>query len=250
MRYGEARIFKMADLTPGDRLRFLRTQAGLNQKELSKKTGVGQSSISDFENNVKIMAADKLATIAKALNSTSEYIIFGGSNAKLVEDKQLAVWEDGDEIPANMVAIKYYDDVHVSAGYGYMNETPQAPKQLWFRRDSLDAYNVSIKDSEAVVVQGESMYPEFSDGQVIAVDRSATKIFDGEIYAFQVGEDTKVKFLFNWNEQGEGGFKAVSRNEDKVRFPDEFYSPARIESEGIYVIGQYWWKSQLKRIRR
>ncbi len=56
--------------------------------------------------------------------------------------------------------------------------------------------------------------------------------------------------LFEWNEQGRGGFKAVSRNTDKVKYPDEYYSPARIEAENVQIIGQYWWKSEGRKVRR
>jgi phage repressor protein C with HTH and peptisase S24 domain len=93
------------------------------------------------------------------------------------------------------------------------------------------------------------MFPKLKDGQAISIDMSATTIFDGEIYAFQVGDDTKIKYLSNWNDEGKGGFKAVSANPDKTQYPDEYYSPQRIESEGM-LIGQYWWKQVVKRIRR
>ena len=59
-----------------------------------------------------------------------------------------------------------------------------------------------------------------------------------------------MKYLFNWNEMGLGGFKAVSRNDDKVRYPDEYYSPDRIKSENVQIHGQYWWKSETRKIRR
>ena len=68
--------------TPGDRLRKARLEKKLNQKQLSKKTGVGQSSISDFENGKKSMAAESLHSIAVELGVTSEWILTGASASK------------------------------------------------------------------------------------------------------------------------------------------------------------------------
>ncbi|ELA08582.1 transcriptional regulator [Moraxella macacae 0408225] len=56
-----------------------------------------------------------------------------------------------------------------------------------------------------------------SDGQVIAIDTSARRIFDGEIYAFRKNDEIKVKYLFKTND----GFKAISRNDDKLRYPHQ-----------------------------
>lgn len=239
----------MTELSPGDRLRQLRRKANLTQPELAEKAKVGQSSISDFENNKKSMSAESLASVAKVLKSTTEYIIYGGSNAYVV-DKKINTWTDGDSLPEGVVAIKFYKGVHVSAGDGYSNEQYQQPEFLWFKQETLNECNVDPKSSSVIIVQGDSMWPELTDRQAISVDESARKIFDGEIYAFRVGDDIKVKYLFRWNEKGEGGFKAVSRNEDKVRYPDEYYSPARIEAENVEIIGQYWWKSETRRVRR
>lgn len=239
----------MSELTAGDRLRQLRVAAGLNQKQLAMKSGVGQSSISDFENNKKSMSAEFLASIAKVLKTSSEYIIFGGSNATLT-NKDVSGWEDGDEVPDQVVAIEFYRDVYASAGNGYLNGQVEQPQYIWFRIDSLQENNVNPSAAKVVTVRGDSMSPELTDGQAISVDTSATRIYDGEIYAFLVGDDMKVKILFNWNDEGMGGFKAVSRNEDKVRYPDEYYSPERIKNENVSIYGQFWWKSQTKKIRR
>lgn len=90
------------------------------------------------------------------------------------------------------------------------------------------------------------MLPELTDGQVIAIDTSATRIFDGEIYAFRKGDEIKVKYLFKTHD----GFKAISRNDDKLRYPDEIYTTSNIENENIEILGQFWWKSETRRIKR
>lgn len=241
--------------TYSDRINERMVELSIKAPAIQKATGAGRSTVWGWCNNVSEPTGDRLIDLAKCLKTTTEWIIKGTgikdaeSNAS-VKSHIISEWQDGDELPDGVVAIEFFEGVKVSAGNGYLNQHNEQAKHLWFRKETLAECNVNPLSAKAVVVQGDSMWPELTDNQVISVDRSATRIFDGEIYAFLVGTEIKVKYLFRWNEQGEGGFKAVSRNEDKVRYPDEFYSPSAIESEGIEIIGQYWWKSETRRIRR
>jgi phage repressor protein C with HTH and peptisase S24 domain len=78
------------------------------------------------------------------------------------------------------------------------------------------------------------MFPKLKDGQAISIDMSARTIFDGEIYAFQVGDDTKIKYLLTGMTKGKVDSKLYQQTTDKTQYPDEYYSPQRIESEGIF----------------
>lgn len=167
------------------------------------------------------------------------------SNAQFL-DKVIDVWCDGDKAPNDMIPISYLRGIVGSMGNGYINDEPQKELKLWFRKETIEECNVNPKYAKAIVVAGESMLPELTAGQVIAIDTSATRIFDGEIYAFLRGDELKVKYLFKHGD----GFKAVSRNDDKLRFPDEIYSAQDIENENIKILGQFWWKSETRKIRR
>lgn len=164
----------------------------------------------------------------------------------ILSDKQIEVWTDGDTPPDGMIAIDFLPNITASLGHGYINEEFTEKTQLWFSEQTLRKCNVNPKYAQAIHVAGDSMLPELSDGQVIAIDTSATRIFDGEIYAFRKGDEIKVKYLFKTND----GFKAISRNDDKLRYPDEFYTTTDIENENIEILGQFWWKSETRRIKR
>lgn len=195
---------------------------------------------------------DTLDDLAKLLEKDVGWLLSGDDfkrNAEIT-NKEVSLWSEGDELPVGYIAIDFYNEITVSAGNGYMNQEQAAPLKLWFREDTLRECNVNPYLAKVVVVRGDSMHPEINDGQAISVDTSAIRIYDGEIYAFLVGDEMRVKYLFNWSDEGVGGFKAVSRNEDKVRYPDEYYSPARINAEQVEVYGQYWWKSETRKIRR
>lgn len=240
--------------TLGTRLKQLRKDNRLTQQQLADAIGVSKTSVIYWEKDENLPKHESLMALTKVLKTTSQWLLSGvpipeKSNADIAQ-MEVGIYQDGDPVPEGYVAIDYYDDVYVSAGNGYLNLEKPSNNKMLFPIDLIKECNVEPATTKVIHVRGESMFPKLKDGQAISIDMSARTIYDGEIYAFQVGDDTKIKYLFNWNEQGKGGFKAVSANSDKNQFPDEYYSPDQIESEGISVLGQYWWKQVVKRIRR
>lgn len=214
-----------------------------------KKGKIGRDTLKSLAQATGVNSGWLLDGEGEMLSSASHQNSHEKSNASL-SNIEVEVYEEGDPVPEGYVAIDYYEDVFVSAGCGYLNLEEPSTKKMLFPTNLIKECNVQPASTKVIHVRGESMFPKLKDGQAISVDMSAKTIYDGEIYAFQVGDDTKIKYLFNWNEQGKGGFKAVSANSDKNQFPDEYYSPTRIESEDVSIIGQYWWKQVVKRIRR
>lgn len=233
----------------------LRINASLKEKKMSwsaAAVAIGLSPQAPTKWKKGQIGRDTLDALATLLEKDVGWLLSGDESKRNAEisNKQVSLWSEGDELPIGYIAIDFYNEVSVSAGCGYMNQEQRNPLKLWFREETLRDCNVNPSTAKVVTVRGDSMFPELSDGQSIAVDLSATRIYDGEIYAFLVGDDMKVKYLFNWSAEGIGGFKAVSRNDDKVRYPDEHYSPERIKDENINIYGQYWWKSETRKIRR
>ena len=58
-----------------NRLRKLRKIAGLTQMELAKKSGVPRVSIQRYETGKTVPSVDRIATIAKTLNTTVDSIV-------------------------------------------------------------------------------------------------------------------------------------------------------------------------------
>ena len=240
--------------TLGSRLKALRRQRNLTQQKIADALGVSKTSVIYWEKDENVPKHESLTALAKTLGTTTEWLLDGvavpeKSNADIAK-MEVGIYQAGDPVPDGYVAIDYYDDVFVSAGNGYLNLEKPSNNKMLFPVDLIKECNVEPATTKVIHVRGESMFPKLKDGQAISIDMSARTIYDGEIYAFQVGDDTKIKYLFNWSDEGKGGFKAVSANPDKNQFPDEYYSPSRIESEGITILGQYWWKQVVKRIRR
>ncbi|EOR08634.1 hypothetical protein F896_01160 [Acinetobacter genomosp. 15BJ] len=237
------------------RIKSALDHAGLSWSGAAVKIGYSAQAATNWKNGK--IGRDTLKKLAALTGVNSGWLLDGSgvmlepekSNAE-VSEMQVITYSYDDPVPDGYVAIDYYDDVYVSAGNGYLNLQSPSTKKMLFPAELVRECNVQPSSTKVIHVRGESMFPKLKDGQAISVDMSATTIFDGEIYAFQVGDDTKIKYLSNWNEEGKGGFKATSANPDKNQYPDEYYSPKRIEAEGIFIIGQYWWKQVVKRIRR
>ena len=240
--------------TLGVRLKQLRKENKVTQQQLADAIGVSKTSVIYWEKDENMPKHESLMALAKTLKTTPQWLLDGvavpeKSNADIAT-MEVGIYKNGDPVPDGYIAIDYYDDVFVSAGNGYLNLEKPSNNKMLFPVDLIRECNVEPSTTKVIHVRGESMFPKLKDGQAISIDMSARTIYDGEIYAFQVGDDTKIKYLFNWNNEGKGGFKAVSANSDKNQFPDEYYSPDRIESEGVSILGQYWWKQVVKRIRR
>lgn len=236
-----------------DRLKQSRKNAKLTQNEVIERIdGLTQSAYSQLENG-KVKSSGKIVELANLFGVNSTWLATGQGEPRpyseangILSEKQIEVWTDGDVPPDGMIAIDFLPNITASLGHGYINAEFSEKTQLWFSEQTLKKCNVNPKYAQAIHVAGDSMLPELSDGQVIAIDTSATRIFDGEVYAFRKGDEIKVKYLFKTND----GFKAISRNDDKLRYPDEFYTTTDIENENIEILGQFWWKSETRRVKR
>lgn len=237
-----------------DRLKKARKAKNLSQSSVAESIeGLSQSAYSQLESG-RSKATNKMAELANLFGVSAYWLATGQgemntseteSNARF-SDAEIAFWSKGDDVPDGMVAIDFLPEVRGKMGNGYINGDYHEVEQLWFREATLYECNVNSTHAKAIHVAGDSMFPELIDGQAIAIDTSARRIFDGEIYAFRVGDELKVKYLFKHGD----GFRAVSRNDDKLRYPDEVYTAKQIESDNIEIIGQFWWKSETRRVRR
>lgn len=252
-----------------DRLKESRKKAGKTQAEVAEAVKISQPAYQALESGrnqkssylpeiAKFLGVDvdwlKNGTEAKPLKTLSFDEIkqkFGEPKSNHSEStSDIGVYEYGDPVPDGFTAIDYYPEVKASAGNGYINLEESSPYKIFIPTVEVITSGASATHCKIINVDGESMIPDLYPDQKVSVDMSAKKIYDGEIYAFTKGSELKIKILFNWGEEGQGGFKAVSRNPDKVRFPDEYYSPSQIESENIHIIGQFWMKIDIRKVRR
>lgn len=67
------------------RLKSLRKEAGLTQKEIASKLNISQAAYAQWENGVKRPARENLTTLANILKTSTDYLL-GNSELKDPED--------------------------------------------------------------------------------------------------------------------------------------------------------------------
>lgn len=124
--------------------------------------------------------------------------------------------------------IRYFSQVHASAGGGAFNDTEAC------ERIKLDAFWVErlggekeIKQIEAIAVTGDSMEPTLEDGDLIFIHRQKRQISKGGIFVIQTPHGIFVKRL---QERLDGGVDILSDN--------SLYPTQTLERDGIEVIGR------------
>lgn len=140
--------------TVGSRIKSLRKEKKLTQKQLGKLADVSDAAVVLWEKDVNTPKFEKLQLIAPALNTTIDYILYGvtdtGSNV-------------GDYRPVTrMLPVLSY----VQAGnWTNVQSVSQLDIEQW-----LPAPPAAGKNSYYLIVRGISNSPYFNDGDFICID--------------------------------------------------------------------------------
>ncbi|HDG6025440.1 TPA: helix-turn-helix domain-containing protein [Staphylococcus aureus] len=199
-----------------DRLNQIMSERKISQSELSRRTGIGRNSISDYLNGKYEAKQDKVFELAKALNVNEAWLMgFDISKNRKIENNDIAsiyskltpprqknvlnyANEQLDEQNTkgdNIVDINSYKQDRiavnvngcVSAGVGerlhgetLFTEMVKAP---------IPPHDLALK------VNGDSMEPMFKDGEIIFVEKTHN-IKNGQIGIFIIEEEAYVKKVF------------------------------------------------------
>ena len=83
----------------GDRIRKLRTQQKLSQKELARKLDVSVATIKNWENDSSDPYLDNIRTLSSIFNVTTDYLLGKSEQQRLYHDEL----EEGDIILLNPI---------------------------------------------------------------------------------------------------------------------------------------------------
>ena len=136
-----------------DRIKFLMEEKQITQTELSKRTGITQSSISDWLRGKYLPKQDKIDLLAKALDVTPAYLMG---------------WEEDTNIeqiePINSIKIPVVG--RIPAG------TPiEAIEDIIEYIDIPENWTNGNKEYFGLIVRGDSMYPLLLDGDTVVIKR-------------------------------------------------------------------------------
>lgn len=75
----------------GDRIANLRKELDINQKELATKVGITEASLSRYENNLREPKGEIIVRLAKALETSTDYLLGVNDNTKISKEDKLII---------------------------------------------------------------------------------------------------------------------------------------------------------------
>lgn len=201
----------MKQETMYDRIRRLREDKDISQEELARRCGYSsRSTISKIEKGERNLTGDKIQVIADVLGVRPSYLM------------------DGEE-PTSLRAPEVTEDTvifpvigEIAAGYDYpayedwSGETVEIPKSYLHGRSRDDFFVLSVK--------GDSMYPQYVDGDKVLILKQSTMNRSGEIGAIIYDGDMatlkKIEYV-----DGEDWVKLIPINPE--------YTPKTIRNEDL-----------------
>lgn len=201
----------MKQETMYDRIRRLREDKDISQEELARRCGYSsRSTISKIEKGERNLTGDKIQVIADVLGVRPSYLM------------------DGEE-PTSLRAPEVTEDTvifpvigEIAAGYDYpayedwSGETVEIPKSYLHGRSRDEFFVLSVK--------GDSMYPQYMDGDKVLILKQSTMNRSGEIGAIIYDGDMatlkKIEYV-----DGEDWVKLIPINPE--------YTPKTIRNEDL-----------------
>ena len=163
-----------------ERVRQRRLELGLSQAELGRLAGVPQSTIGQIENG-RNKSSTKILELANALRTTVEYLVNGEKSGARGVSNVAATGYQLDRVPViswvqagNWRGIEHYDSDDM--------EYVQTVK--------------FIEDGFALRVHGDSMQPEFAEGDIIVIDPHAPQDAGSYVIAVHDDQATFKKLVF------------------------------------------------------
>lgn len=198
--------------TLGIRIRKRREELGLSQAELAKKLGYkSRSSINKIEIGDNDLPQSKIVVFARALDVTPSFLMG---------------WDADKEISKNLKAIRVPVLGRIPAG------VPIDAIEDILDWEELDPQQFN-PDHEyfGLVVRGDSMYPEYLDGDIIIVQQTENAECGKDVVAYVNGFEATLKRLYRY-ENGSLELRPVN-----PAYESKKYTPEEINTEPVVIRG-------------
>ena len=215
----------------------------ITQEMLAERLGVTQGAVAHWMSGRR---EPDLETIGRVLTELGLPAMQIGTpaqpkieaNAELIG--MMSAWDGSTPLNDDEVAIPLYKEVEMAAGHG-ATEVIEAPGRLLrFAKSTLREAGVQEANAACATVRGRSMERLIMDGATIGIDKGATHIEDGEIYAFDQDGMLRVKYLYRMP----GGSVRI-RSENDEEFPDEVLTAEQFSH--VRMLGWVFWWSTVRR---
>lgn len=211
----------------GERLKLVR--GSLSQAEFSKRLGIPQVTLGNYERDRNEPKFETLKKICSLFGIKSDWLLFGvGSMTDGTETPSLTKSAcDVDLIMVPMV------EARLSAGTGSLQVDGDIERSYAFRSDFLHRKG-NPANMVMMRVEGDSMQPEIMNNDVVLLDQSKQEIRTGRLFAVGFEDAIYLKRI----DMLPGKFVLKSVNPD--------YPPVELDVRGqngdaFRVIGQVIW---------
>ena len=86
-------------MTVGERIKQLRKNAEFTQQQLADKIGITYIQVGRYETGKSNPSADVLQKIAKALHTTTDFLMSGGNEQQLSDKELLQQFKEVEQLP-------------------------------------------------------------------------------------------------------------------------------------------------------
>ena len=189
-------------------LKSLRTVKGLSQKDVATHLGITQQAYANYERESRQADYETLKKLSEIFNVTVDYIL--GNDSSPTPSKK------GIKIPVLG---------NVQAGI------PVEAVQEILDWEEITEDMATQGDHFGLAVNGHSMEPRFTPGDVVIVRKQSTAETGDVVIALVNGDDATIKKL----KKMENGIMLVPTNPD---FEAMFYTNEEIEKKPVRIIGK------------
>lgn len=237
-------------MTMGERMRRLRKEQGLTLEQVGDRVGVGKSTVRKWENGqIASMGVDKVHRVARALNTTSAYLMGVSDDAVDYDrydysdvDPEVAyqLGNDPERIYKYREALRRDQEQTAiemrerEPKYHNVRKPPESQKVPLIGKVAAGEPIMSPEDYDvfvyspvpcdaAIEVKGDSMSPDLQDGDILYIHCQAD-VDDGQIAVVFLDDEALVKHVYH----DPDGLTLISDNPK--------YPPVRARSEDYGVI--------------
>ncbi len=187
-----------------ERIKRLREKSGLSMEALAAILSLKSwQTIQQWENGKTAPKRSRVDDVARALGTTSEYILFGDTQ----EQADHQIKEPAAAYESEFTNIRRFD-LRASAGEGRLVFDYDALEPFKIRTDFLKKNGASEKNTFFMTAKGDSMEPIIPDGADVLVVENGHEIINGKVYVFFLNKNIYIKSL----SKTEGGIVALSYN--------------------------------------
>ncbi len=184
----------------GNRLTERRKELGLSREAVAKRMSISVSTVQAHENGRNALKPENLLAYARILKVTPNWILTGVDDdlmlsTDLIPASDMAACGDTSEtfIDDDIVPIPMYD-IAASAGPGAYVDEKQPKGYYPVALNFLQSMTRTTSDHIVMFsVSGDSMEPDFHNGDLIFVDTSINRYAGERIYVFNYQDQLYIK---------------------------------------------------------